>query len=216
MAKLFTNAKVVAPTKSASKKSDKSEVPLAGLEQLAQIDTLIKALTAAKTTLEADVKSAAFDHFFNEAQATAKRPDNFRGVEGDATASIEMRKRSTASALSDEEVSLFEQHGLAVEKVVSVQQLFGINPSYASNDEVMEKVSNALEDLIKRGSIPADIIVVQEEKSKNVVGEATIEKAFSIKAPREIIEAISVMAIKSKLNNIDISSIIDSVKKVLV
>lgn len=211
MAKLFTNAKAVAPMKSASKKSDKSEVKLAGLEQLTQIDALIKALTAAKTTIEGDVKSAAFDHFFNEAQATAKRPDNFRGVEGDATASIEMRKRSTASALSDEEVALFESHGLVVEKAVSVQQLFGINPIHATNTKLLEKVEAALD-----GIVPEDFIVVQEEKSKNVVGEATMEKAFAIKAPREIIEAITVMAIKPKLNTTDIGAIIDSVKKVLV
>ncbi len=211
MANLFGNAQPVVAKKVAGKKATKDEVQLVGLEQLTQIDALIKALSAAKLTLEADVKSAAFDHFFNEAQATAKRPDNFRGVEGDATASIEMRKRSTASALSDDEVALFESYDLVVEKSISVQKLFGINPAYAADDKLLSKVSEAISKFV-----PADFIVVQEEKSKNIVDEATIEKAFSIKAPREIIEAVTVMAIKPKLNNTDIGQIIDSVKTLLV
>jgi len=209
MANLFAKATAVkAPAKAAKKTKD--EVQLTGLLQLTQIDALMKALASAKTTLEADVKAAAFNHFFDEAQATAKRPDNFRGIEGAASASIEMRKRSTASALSDEEVALFEQHGLKVEKAISVQKLFGINPVYASDDKMLEAVSEAISKIV-----PADFIVVQEEKSKNVVGEETMEKAFAIKAPREIIEAISVMAIKPKLETTEIAEIIKSVSKII-
>lgn len=211
MASLFANAKAVAPTKSAAKKATKTEVTLVGLEQVAQIDALLKALTAAKATLEADVKASAFTYFFDEAHASGKRPENFRGVEGTASASIEMRKRSTASALSDEEVTLFEQHGLKVEKAISVQKLFGINPAYAGDDKMLEAVSTAIAKIV-----PADFIVVQEEKSKNVVGEETMEQAFKIKAPREIIEAISVMAIKPKLETTNISDIMESVKTLLV
>ena len=211
MASLFAKAKTVAPAKAATKKSTKDEVQLDGLQQLAEIDALIKALTAAKTTIEQSVKSDAFDHFFSLAQADAKRPENFRGIDGNASASIELRKRSTASALSDEEVALFEQHGLVVEKAVSVQKLFGINPAYASDDNLLEAVSNAIADIV-----PADFIVVQEEKSKNVVGDATMDKAFSIKAPREIIEAITVMAVKPKLANTDIAEILSNVKTLLV
>ena len=207
---LFKTAKATAAPKAASKKSDKDEVALKGLQQLAEIDALMKALAGMKTTLEASVKADAFDHFFGVAQATAKRPDNFRGIDGIASASIEMRKRSTASALSEEEIALFEEHGLKVEKVVAVQKLFGINPAYASDDALLEKVSAAIESFV-----PADFIVVQEEKSKMVVGEATIEQAFADKAPREIIEAITVMAVKPKLETTDIAQIMDDVKALI-
>jgi len=207
---LFTNAKAVDAPKSAAKKNTKVEVALKGLQQLAEVDALIKALSSVKTSLEQSVKAEAFDHFFDEAQATAKRPENFRGIDGIASASIEMRKRSTASALSEEEKEMFEANGLVVEKVVSVQHMFGINPSYAADNKLLEKVSTALE-----GIVPADFIVVQEEKSKFVVGEATIEKAFTSKAPREIIEAVTVMAIKPKLEATDINAIINDVKSLI-
>jgi hypothetical protein len=210
MANLFANPKAVA-AKPAAKKSAKDEVAINGLKQLAEIDALIKALTAAKGTLESTVKAEAFDHFFDLAQATAKRPDNFRGVEGNASASVEMRKRSTASALSDEEVALFEKYDLPVEKAVAVQKLFGINPAYASDDALLSKVSEAISKFV-----PADFIVVQEEKSKNVVGDTTMDKAFSSKAPREIIEAITVIAFKPKLETTDISTILTNVKTLLV
>jgi hypothetical protein len=210
MASLFANAKAIPAKKSAAKKSDKDEVQLTDLKQLAELDALIKALSAAKTTLDAQVKAEAFDHFFDEAQATAKRPDNFRGIDGIASASIEMRKRSTASALSDDEVKMFEAHGLTVEKAVSVQQLFGVNPIYATDTKLLNKVSKALENIVS-----ADFFVVQEEKFKFVVTDETMEKAFSTKAPREIIEAISTMAIKPKLETTDIAQILKNVKDLI-
>ena len=207
---LFAKAgKVAAPAKAAKKNKD--EVQLPGLQQVAELDALIKALSAAKASLEAGVKSAGFDHFFNEAQATAKRPDNFRGLDGTASASIEMRKRSTASALSADEIAMLEANGLTVEKAVAVQEMFGVNPSYATDTALLEKVSAALEDIV-----PTDFFVVQEEKSKFVVSEETMEKAFAIKAPREIIQSISTMAIKPKLEVTDISVIMENVKGLLV
>lgn len=209
---LFANATAVSPTKAVTKKSSaKDVVQLSGLEQLAQINALMKALDGVKTSIEQGVKSDAFEHFFAEAQATAKRPDNFKGVDGIASASIEMRKRSTASALSDDEVAMFKANSLEVEKVVSVQQLFAINPTYAADSKLLKKVSAALADIV-----PADFIQVQEERSKFVVGDDTMDAAFKNKAPREIIEAITVMAVKSKLEVTNIGSIMDSLKTLLV
>ena len=186
-------------------------VPLAGLCQLAEIDAVIKALLAAKTTIEAGVKSDAFDHFFDQAQKIASRPENFRGVDGYASASIEMRKRSTASALSAEEIEMFQAQKLVIEKVVSVQKYFVINQTYANDMGLLGKVEAAL-----KGIVPTDFIQVQEEKSKYVVGDATITAAFAQKAPRHIIEAITTMAIKPLLINTDIKEIFKNVKTLLI
>jgi len=210
MANLFAKVKA-APTKTvAAKKKTKDEVAIAGLEQVAQLDALIKSLTAAKTTLEAQVKDTTFNHFFAEAQAFAKRPDNFRGVDGIASASLEMRKRSSASALTADEVKLLEANGLTVEKTVAVPELFAINPAYANDIKLQQKISKLLE-----GKVPDDIFIVQEEKFKYVVTDATMDVAFATKAPREVIAAITTMAIKPKLETTDISAIIDSVKGLL-
>jgi hypothetical protein len=208
MANLFGKAKAIATTpKAAASKDKKEQVNLDGLEQLAQIDALIKALGTLKSTIETDVKDAAFDVFYDKVLETGKRPDNFRGVEGTASASIELRKRSTTSVVSEEEKPLFEKNGIPLETVVTVQKLFGINPKYASDDNLLEKVSGALDSIV-----PDDFIVVQEEVSKTVVSEASMDKAFSSKAPKEVIRAISVMAIKPKLETTDLPSIMDDLK----
>lgn len=210
MANLFNKAKAIAPTKPAAKKDSKSEVTLTGLEELAQIDAVIKALTSMKKTIEADVKGEAFDHFFTQVQETGKRPENFRGVEGIATASIEFRKRSTTSPISEEEMPLFVDNKIPLQTIVTVPKLFGINPVHANNEALLEKVSAALD-----GIVPDDFIVIQEEVSKQVVSEEAMDAAFTAKAPYEVIKAISVMAIKPKLAKTDLPVIMETLGKMM-
>lgn len=211
MATLFDNAKAINTVAPKGKADKKVQVTLPGLLQYAEIDALIKSLEGIKTSLGQTVKAEGFDHFFAEAQKTGTRPENFRGVEGIASASIEMRKRSTASALSVEEQELFAKNKLPTQKVVSVQKLFGINPEFATDSKLLEKVSVAL-----AGIVPDNFIVVQEEQSKVVVNEETMDAAFAQKAPREIIEAITVMSIKPKLESTDLAQIIEDVKALVL
>jgi adenosyl cobinamide kinase/adenosyl cobinamide phosphate guanylyltransferase len=211
MANLFGKAKAIEITKPAAKKDTKELVNLTGLEELAQIDAAIKALTSMKKTVEADVKAEAFDHFFDKVVETHKRPDNFRGVEGIATASIEFRKRSTTSPITEEEMPLFVDNKIPLETIVTVQKLFGINPAYANNDALLEKVSAALE-----GIVPDDFIVVQEEVSKKVVSEEAMDAVFAAKRPNfELVKAISVMAIKPKLEKTDLPAIMEALSKMM-
>jgi len=202
---LFSNAKTI-ETKAPAKSAKKLEVQLAGLQQVAEIDALMKALAGAKVALEQDVKAQAFTEFMSLA-SNGTRPESFRGVEGDASASVELRKRSTMSSLSEDEVALLSKYGLKAEKMIATPKLFGINPAYAENTELLLKVEAALADIV-----PEDFIVVQEEKSKFVVADAVIEGAFRSKAPREVIEAVTVLALKPKLEHTDIAAIIDHVK----
>lgn len=204
---MFANAKPVAEKK-ATKKSTKTEVSMPGLQTMAEIDALMKALAGMKEAVEAGVKSDAFDHFYTTADG--KRPESFRGVDGIASASIELRKRSTMSALSETEQALLTEHNVPFEKLVATQKLFGINPVYAENTELLGKVETAL-----TGIVPADFIVVQEERSKSVVTDATLEKAFAQKTPREVIQAITVLAVKPKLAVTDLASILDDVKAMI-
>ena len=206
---MFKNAKAVeAPAKPAAKKA-KTEIQLADLLQVAEIDALMKALASAKVALDSTVKAEAFTEFMTMA-ADGSRPESFRGVDGIASASVELRKRSTMSALSDDEVALLTKYGLKVEKMIATQKLFGINPKHAENEALLEKVEAALKDIV-----PEDFIVVQEEKSKFVVADSVIEAAFKSKAPREVIEAVTVLALKPKLEVTDIAAIIENVKDLI-
>lgn len=206
---MFKNAAVLTKPAPAAAKKTKDEIALAGLEQLAELDAAIKALTGAKAAIEQTVKAAAFDEFMNLA-SNGKRPESFRGVDGNASASVEMRKRSTASALTDAEVELLAANGLTATKAISTPKLFGINPKHAENTELLARVEDALKDIV-----PEDFIVVQEERSKMVVADEVIEAAFRNKAPREVIATVTCMALKPKLNETNIEKILDDVRGML-
>jgi hypothetical protein len=203
---MFKTAKVVETKKPA--KAGKAEVQVSGLKTLAEIDALIKALDTLKSTLSTEVKDFAFDHFYTTANGV--RPTSFRGIDGDASASIEMRKKSTMSVLGEAEQQLLTEAGVPFEKMVGTVKMFGINPTYTTNDDLLAKVEAAL-----TGIVPEDFIVVQEEKSKYVVTDATVEQAFAKNASREVIAAITVLAIKPKLAVTDIATIMDDVKAMI-
>lgn len=204
---LFSNAKTIDAKPAAKKGSKKEEIQLAGIETIAQIDALTKILAAARATIEAETKSAAMDLFVD--MADGKRPENFRGVEGDASASVELRKRSTASALNEGEIQHLTSLGLKVEKAVAVQELFAINPAYAGDAKLLEKVSKALEKIV-----PVDFIVKQEEKSKTVVTDETIDGAFAAN-DRTAIEIVSVLALKPKLEVTNVDKLFATVQKLV-
>ena len=64
--------------------------------------------------------------------------------------------------------------------------------------------------------VPEDFIMVQEERSSNVVTDETIEAAFSKKAPREVIRTITTMALKPKLETTDLKVILDDIKHYII
>lgn len=210
MANLFKKAAPTAEPKKATKKSTKKEFVLDGLETLSQLDYVIKAATGIKASVEGPIKTAAMDIFMEEAKANSKRPDNFTGYERTATASVEMRKRATSSALSAAEIEMLAKFGITLEQVITTQKLFGVNPKYAEDESLLEKVSKAIE-----GIVPDDFFVIQEEQSKMVVSDKALDEAFSKKAPREVIETLTTMALKPKLFNPDVEKILNDLKDVI-
>lgn len=203
---MFDKAKVVAPAKAPKKGKDQIAMP--GIQQVAELDALIKSLTAIHATASANIKTAAMDKFIE--RANGKRPESFRGIDGSASASVECRKRGTNSPLNDEQVALLLANGLVAEKSISVNKMFGINPIYAEDTKLLEQVETALSDIV-----PEDFIVVQEEKFKHVVTDAVMDKAFKDNAPRAVLEIVSTLALKPKLDTIDIDAIMKNVRSMI-
>lgn len=211
MASLFGKAQSIsAPPKTAAGRKVKPETQIDGLQDLAEIDALIKALGGLKTTLEQEIKQEAFDLFYAKGKELKARPENLKAVDGNATASIEFRKRATSSPLSPAEIEMFTEAGIFVDTIVTTQKLFGVNPKYATDEPLLEKVSKAIERIV-----PEDFFVVQDEVSKTVVADRTVDEAFAKEANSSIIGALSVLSIKPKLSDVNIKSIIDHVRKLL-
>jgi hypothetical protein len=191
MFKKAAPAKVEAPKK---KGKEKEQIAISGLQQLTLLDALIKQASAMKATIQSDVTAAGFGRFV-ELQGNSTRPSSFEGVDGHATASVEVRKRSSASVLTEEEVKILDAAGIKAEVKVVTPFQFYINPAYVNDEKLLGKVEAALSKIV-----PEDFIQQQQEVSKPVVGDAMLDDAFRNKAGEEVLRILTTMAVKPKLN----------------
>jgi hypothetical protein len=215
---MFKTAKaLVAPASKTTKGPKKDEIQIDGLKAYADVDAMIKMLTAVKETLGEEIKNTGFDLMFATAQDTGKRPESFRGVDGIASASVEMRKRGTNSVLKDEEVTAFTEAGFTVESQIVVPHLFAINPKYAGDTKMLDSVEKAL-----KNKVPQDFIMVQEEVSKPVVTDNLSDAVFAaLKSPKSkvtssLVKMTTTMALKPKLETTDVSEILKAIEGLVV
>ena len=211
---MFANAKAVNGKVKAKKADDKRKVAIKGLEAYASICALEDTIKALKDTFRAQVNEGVTAEFVREGKHLKRRPDNFRGTENNASASCELRKRSSASSLTDAEVELLERHGVSFTEVGDVVETYIINPAYKDNEELLNKVGKALG---KVAGIPDDFLQLQVAAKKKVTTDTSLDEVFA-KSP-ELIEpllaVVGTMAVKPKLENGDVSTALDTVKKLL-
>lgn len=194
---LFKNAAKLPAKQTAKAKNEKVEIALSGIQQLAEVKAMMDGLAAMAKTLETGIKDAGFEKFLE--METTVRPESFKGIDGQATASVEMRKRGTNSALNDDEVKVLKELNLEPFEQVVQTEMYGINPVFAADEKLMEKVSKALEKIVPEG-----FIVLQEGVKKNVVDEKLLDAAFALphgSDERKTALAIcTTMALKPRLN----------------
>lgn len=195
MANLFAKAKTVAAPKTAAAKKTKEEIALDGIQQLAELKAMAASIEAVMSSLEGEIKEAGFEKFLE--MDTKVRPESFKGVDGYGTCSVEMRKRGTNSTLNADEIEVLEKLGLTPFEQVVTAEMFGINPAYAGNEVLMNKVSKALEKIV-----PEDFIVLQEGKTKLVVDEKLLDAAFKLEGEgrTDALRICTTMALKPRLN----------------
>lgn len=210
---LFTQAKVV-PAKQAKAKVEKSTVEIEGLETYSAICAVEKALKALKETYKGAIETHIVDQFVIDGTRAKKRPANFKGSEGSATASCELRKRSSISGLNDEEIILLNKYGIETSVESNAVETFIINPAYKDDQAILGKVSEALG---KVKGLPADFIQMQEATKKTIVTDASLDQVFALpeKAVRELIRVVGVLAVKPTLAGVDVREALESLKDVI-
>ncbi len=170
---MFATAKPINETTKKSKAKSKAEYAVTCFENLTRVKTAVKAIEGLVSSLDAQVKEHGFNIFVAIGRRSGFRPENFRGVEGKAKGSIELRSRGDRSALTDDELAVLTEAAIPTSKVTAVNKMFGINPKYTEDTALLGKIEAAL-----KGIVPEDLIVIQEERSMNVVSEETISAAF--------------------------------------
>jgi hypothetical protein len=171
---LFATA-TTAPVKKSAKKGAKAEVQIAGLEVYAALDAAYKTIEALKVSARENIDAQIQAYFVREGAALKAQPANFRGIDSDASASCELRKRSSRSFLNEQEVQLLGEAGIPFETIQDKPETFIINPTYLADTTLMNKVGEVL-GTVK--GIPIDFIQKQEAKTTTVVSDESLAALF--------------------------------------
>jgi len=161
---MFAKAKETEVVKPKSKGKAKLRKDIAELHTYAAIQYAKKTLETVEATLKLDINEEAMAIFLSKGTA-----ESFQGVDGDTTASIQLRKRSGRSVLSEQERLVLDDLGIATEK--SNDSRFYINTKYSEDTDLLAKVSAALD-----GIVPDDFL--GHTGDKYVTTSDSIRQAF--------------------------------------
>lgn len=204
---LFAAAKPSGPLvpEKAIKKNKKHTVVFGTeLDQIASIDAMKDALDAKRAILEQAVKAKIRSTFIGLALEQKGQPDNFVGESSIATASCELRKRSTKSPLTAPEVEVLTGLGVPIGKNVEldIPERFYFNEEIlALGETVLQKISVALSTIPELKGL--EIIKRQDAQHKktDVTTDETIPAICRL--PRDKMEVgldiAAVLALKPKL-----------------
>ena len=210
MTGMFAKAKQLDKPVTAAKKSAKKELPVAQIQKVAEIKALMQTLAATLETLETEVKNEGFEMFLE--MDTVGRPESFRGTDGMASASVEMRKRGTNSALNEDECKTLRELGIEPFEQVVTRELYGINPIYAEDADLMGRVEKALENV---KGLPSDFIVLQAGVTKFVVTDEMADAAYKSRNAVAV-KICTTMALKPKLEaEYPMEKLFDNVKEIV-
>lgn len=200
----FANAPVAAdkPKAKAKAKTDYVETP--GLELYASLCAVKKNVEAQISVVRTGIDEIAMERFIAEGIRTGSNPESYKGSEGQATASIQLRCRSSASGLSEEEQTILEENNIPLDRNVAREETFIIKPEYAdlSNEENAErfaKIEKALEGL----GLPADFFMRQTAVEKVIATDESINAVFKLKDADKVaalLPLVTCQAMRPSLN----------------
>jgi hypothetical protein len=219
---LFATATTTAaPQPTKAKGKQKKQVMLSDLSALAAVNALQGALEGIKSTLEASVKSQAIEEFVKIGMVRQARPENMEGIDEFATASVELRKRSTASILTEDEAATLTKHGVKFEEITKkaeVPELFYFNSEVLTDPIKRAAISKALSEVPElKGT---QVIMRQQPEPAvkvKVVTDESIDQAFQASKNAEdvaqLVKMCTVLALKTKLNSNDLQVAFDILAK---
>ncbi len=177
---IFAAAKEMQQPKPAKRGKGEPAVEIAGVKKLAAVSLAIKAFQALYAVVDAEVKATGMNRFIAKGIETKTAPESFDACEGEGyKANIQLKRKSSASAIPEEERALCAANNITVVKRVSRPACYVFNPAYTNDQKVLTALSKALEKMIEKGTLPDDIIMQQSEESVWVVGDNCIAEVFA-------------------------------------
>lgn len=203
-ANLFEKAKAAQPAKPKAKGKVKPEINVEDLRLYAALNAAQKTIETLVESLKESVNSQALEAFLN-----SQKKDSINGVDGDTNASLQLRKRTSRSVLSDQEQAVLAELGIDIEK--SADSRFYINNRYAEDMDLLGKVSAALE-----GIVPDDFL--GHTGDKYVVGDKAVVQALElddVDTRRDVLKIVATQAARTKFGGTheEMLQILDEVLK---
>jgi hypothetical protein len=197
-----TAASTGSAKKKTKSKSNRMEVEMdEGFESFVALILVEKALDGVKKQLEGSFKESAYETFIKEVNDNGKKPDSIVGVEGDATAMFQFKKRG--AGFTEEVANQLEENGISFEKEEKVPERFIINPDVLEDQAKLGKLAQAIEKL----NLGFDVIQKQEPTFKFNIDDTTIAQLSKLKKPElqaELIKAVSLVAVsQAKIDGVD-------------
>lgn len=209
---MFANAKKVAvsPVAKAAKPAKATDA-VAGWEELAALDATSKALSSLVDFRKTTMRDAVNVTLIERGLRMGDKPGSLAPVEGEAKGSAYVSKRSTASALAQEEVELIAEATGAevtlddaggilsvagyVDVVEASPALLAVNPAYANDPVLLAKIDAALSGI---KGIPEDFIVQIAPVQKRVVSDAALGNLFRLgsEAVEALLPVLSITALR--------------------
>jgi hypothetical protein len=187
------------------------------LTSFAACTTLIKSLKLAADVFEVKVKDRMTTLFTSMGLEAGKRPANFTGIADFATASCQLKQRSSASALNTEDATFLRSKGITVNETVVQEAGTMINPEVLANPALKAKIEAALS-LIDFGGV--DPIVLQPKVIKFTVADESLDQVFGLAAEEvaQTLPMVSTLAVSPKFNGsfMDAAKMVDATGRVAV
>jgi len=200
MPDMFASA-IKAP-KVEEKKKGKEQIQMGrDLDTYAAASAVLKSLEAVKAEYELKLKTTMAKLFSHIGIENRSKPANFEGIGPVSTASCEIRKRSSASVLTDDEANALREKGITLEEKVVREEAYLFNAAILADPVLRKKVSDALAKIDFGGVAP---ILHQEREVKNIVAEDGIDQLFKLSETEDqalgMLGMVGVLALKPKFD----------------
>lgn len=166
------------PKPRARRERDIPPVAIEGLETFAALTAVAKEIKDGFLATErAALDEQIYAYFIENGIALGRCPPNFKGAAPHVTASLQLRIRTPASPLSEEEVEKLKELDLPVEQVTTQEHTYRLKPDVFKNNP--ELVAKMLETLHQAGFKLGELFEEQQEQSAPVAAPNVFDELFA-------------------------------------
>ena len=181
-------------TSVAKAKREPNRQTVEGLQHYAAFVAIEKGIAALKDADAAAIKGELEQQFIEAGCDLGRTPENFHGIEGMATASLQLRRKTIKSPLDAMQVRAMAAHKVPVKRIAAT---FQIAEKYMDDMAILDKLNKAL----AKAGLPTDLFE-QNNEERHVVTDETIDAIFKrgTKVAQKLIPMAAIVTVSTQWN----------------